>query len=267
MPFHESDNIRYYSFETLDIHGVVNAAICRTGGVSPKPWFSLNVGGTVGDEAERVAENRKRSFDAVGMSLMNMFDVWQVHGKDVVKVDQPRQTHWPRQQADIMITDQPGVVLFMRFADCVPIYLYDPQRKAIALAHAGWKGTIMRIPAIAVESMAQQFGTQPEDLVAGIGPSIGQHHYEIGPEVIARVRQAFGEEANSLLAPTSETSEETSAKFDLWSANRLILEHAGVRQVELSEICTACHTQDWFSHRGENGKTGRFGALLSLPGE
>jgi copper oxidase (laccase) domain-containing protein len=104
---------------------------------------------------------------------------------------------------------------------------------------------------------------QPWHLVAAIGPSIGPHHYEIGPEVISQVKQAFGQDAIQLLQKTNRGAA-GSLQFDLWNANRLVLEGAGVRQIEIAEICTACHLEDWYSHRGEHGSTGRFGVLLGI---
>ena len=109
--------------------------------------------------------------------------------------------------------------------------------------------------------MKSAYRCNPADVIAGIGPSIGPDHYEIGPDVIAHVRRAFGADAEALLSPNSSSGR---LHFDLWAANRLTLEQAGVNQIEVSGICTACHPEDWFSHRAEKGKTGRFGALISL---
>jgi copper oxidase (laccase) domain-containing protein len=107
--------------------------------------------------------------------------------------------------------------------------------------------------------MQARFGSKPGDILAGIGPSIGPDHYEVGPDVVAQVRQAFGPSASSSLG-----NHGGATHFDLWAANRLTLENAGVRQIELAGLCTACHTGDWYSHRAEKGRTGRFGAILAL---
>jgi hypothetical protein len=149
----------------------------------------------------------------------------------------------------------------MRFADCVPILLYDPVQGVVGLAHAGWQGTVKGIATSAVEAMQARYGSRPVDIRAGIGPSIGVHHYAVGAEVIARVRESFGEAAASFLPETNG-----AVQFDLWAANRFLLEQAGVFQVEVAGLCTACHPQDWFSHRAQNGRTGRFGALIALNG-
>lgn len=258
MPIQSRDGVRYLSFESFGC-GVVQAVFTRQGGVSPKPWASLNVGGTVGDQAERVRENRQRAFASLGLDPATLFDVWQVHGKNVVIADAPHPPQSPHLQADAILSDKAEVSLFMRFADCVPILLYDPLRKVVGLAHAGWMGTVRGVVRAALEAMQARFGTQPADLQAAIGPSIGQDHYAVGPDVVTQVRQAFGEDASGLLATI-----DGGIHFDLGAANRLLLEQAGVRQVEVAGLCTACHLDDWYSHRAEKGRTGRFGALIAL---
>jgi len=258
MPFQSNSEIRYYQFESFD-DGIVQAIFTRRGGVSPQPWAGLNLGGTVGDDTTRVAENRRRALLALDRPFDSVYDVWQVHSANVVVAEVPRPPAVPHRQADVILTDKPGVTLMMRFADCVPILLYDPARKVIGIAHAGWLGTVRGAVRVAVEAMQARFGSQPGDIHAGIGPSIGPDHYEVGPDVVAQVSQAFEAEASGLLIERG-----SSVYFDLWAANRLLLEKAGVKQIELAGLCTACFTEDWFSHRAEHGRTGRFGALIAL---
>ncbi len=261
MTFQTNDTIRYFTFDSLSERGLIHAAFTRHGGVSPEPWASLNVGGTVGDQAERVRENRRISFAALSREPASLFDVWQVHGVDVAAADSPRPAHAPYQQADIILTDNPAVTLFMRFADCASIFLFDPVRKAIGLAHAGWLGTVRGAARAAVKAMQSRYRSRPENIMAAIGPAIGPDHYEVGPDVVIQVRQAFGEDAAGLLhIPNGRMH------FDLWEANRLLLEQAGVREIEIAGICTACHVDDWYSHRAEKGRTGRFGAMIGLKG-
>jgi YfiH family protein len=264
MPFLQTDEIRYHTFESLEETGIVQATIARQGGVSPQPWASLNVGGTVGDETPRVIENRRRSFRALGRKFESLYDVWQVHGTEVVCTDSPRPLEQAHLKADAILTDQPGVTLFMRFADCVPIFLYDPIREVVGLVHAGWQGTVKKTAAYAVRAMQARYQSRPQDILAGIGPSIGPDHYEVGPEVVVQVREAFGDAATGLLKSPNGGGEKSGVQFDLWRANQLVLEEIGVQRVEIAGICTACNLKDWYSHRGEKGKTGRFGALISL---
>ncbi|HLO30586.1 MAG TPA: peptidoglycan editing factor PgeF [Anaerolineales bacterium] len=256
MAFIQHNGIRYYQFDALPI---CHALFTRHGGVSPDPWGSLNVGGTVGDDLERVRHNCILSCQALGCAPESIFDVWQVHSADVVCARAPRPHGESYRQADIILTDRPNITLFMRFADCVPILLYDPRNGVIGLAHAGWMGTLRDVATAAVSGMKKNYGSKPADIIAGIGPSIGPDHYEIGADVILQVMQKHADESELLLK-----SHSGKIHFNLWEANRLSLERAGVGQIEVCGICTACHTQDWFSHRAEKGRTGRFGALISL---
>ncbi len=264
MPFLTAASLRYLAFDHLSAHSVPHGIFTRRGGVSPAPWASLNMGSTVGDDWGRVQFNIRRAFTALGLSVATRFDAWLVHGREAVVATAPRRVDSPQPppKADIILTANPNVTLVMRFADCVPILLYDPRRAAIAIAHAGWKGTVIGTAAAAVEAMQQAFGSRPADLLAAIGPAIGPDHYEIGPEVAAQVRQAFPDEAERLLPRHGQRHH-----LDLWEANRLHLLRAGVlpQHLEVSRVCTACHLEDWYSHRAEHGRTGRFGALIALP--
>jgi YfiH family protein len=264
MPFYNSENIRYFVFDTFTDAGVVNAVFTRRGGLSPRPWDSLNVGATVGDEFDRVIENRKRSFRALQRPFDSMYDVWQVHGKEVVCAQSPRPPKQKHLQADAIVTDRPEVTIFMRFADCVPIFLFDPMRKVVGLIHAGWRGTIERVAGQTVKVMRDKYLCSTENILAGIGPSIGAHHYEVGSEVEKQVQTSFGAAVSEVLHESVRSGVENGVKFDLWRANEIILEQVGVRRIEVSGICTACHLEDWYSHRAERGRTGRFGALIAL---
>lgn len=258
MPFHQHSSIRYYTFDSLDDAGVTHAVFTRRGGLSPAPWKSLNVGGLRGDDPHRVKANRVLSFQSLGKAPESVYDAWQVHGVEVACAEAPRPPDVPHKKADTILADRSEISLFMRFADCVPILLYDPIQNIAGLAHAGWQGTVKGAARVAVESMCARYGTRPENILAAIGPSIAAHHYEIGTEVVEQVKSAFGIDAPRLLPGFNG-----SVHFDLWAANSLQLERAGVRNIEISGICTACDTGDWFSHRAEKGQTGRFGVLIA----
>jgi YfiH family protein len=193
-----------------------------------------------------------------------VFDAWQVHSDVVVCTDRPRLKNEPHSKADAILTDQPGITLFMRFADCVPILLWDPGHKVIGLVHAGWQGTVKFTASRAIEAMQDQYGSRPAEIIAAIGPSIAAHHYPVGEDVTREIRQKFGQDAGELLSIGS-SRQGPQETLDLWKANQLILERAGVDKVELANLCTACHLDDWYSHRAESGKTGRFGVLIRLP--
>jgi polyphenol oxidase len=258
MAFHSTGEIRYYEFERLG-DGLTQAVFTRRGGYSPAPWTALNFGGTVGDDPGRVRDNRDLALLALERAPESVYDVWQVHGVSVAIAEAPRPADTAHLQADAILTNKPGVTLLMRFADCVPIFLHDPSRKVIGIVHAGWMGTVHGTVRLAVEAMQERFGSMPDDILAGIGPSIGPDHYEVGLDVVAQVRRAFGQNSSSLLIDNAGATH-----FDLWAANCLTLENAGVRQIEMAGLCTACHTEDWYSHRAERGHTGRFGAIIAL---
>jgi YfiH family protein len=258
MPFSQQNGLRYYRFEIFP-KNINQAVFTRHGGVSPRPWDSLNVGGSIGDDLAHVRENRIRSFKALGRVPESIHDVWQVHSADIVYADTHRPLDTPYQKADIMLTDNPQVTLFMRFADCTPILLYDPLRQVIGIVHSGWLGTVRGAARVAVDAMQRRYGSSPTEILAAIGPAIGPDHYEIGEDVTTQVQDAFGANADTLLEPHGE-----KIHFNLWKANQLLLESAGVKNIEVAGICTACHTDDWFSHRAEKGKTGRFGALMAI---
>ena len=253
------NGLSVYRFETFDQIKVSHGFFARKGGVSPEPWESLNQGGTVGDARANVIENRQRAFSTLGRQVKSIFDVWQVHGTEVICANAPRPLDEKHELADAIVTDNPEVTLFMRFADCVPILVYDPIKSVVGIIHAGWQGTVKKIVSLTIEVMAQRYHSNPASIFAGIGPSIGVCHYQVGEEVITAVKSAFGSEAESLLQIN-----EGKTFFDLWGANKLLLTKSGVKAIEVAKICTACHTDDWFSHRAELGKTGRFGAAIYL---
>lgn len=260
MPFHQAGNLRYYTLDLFDQFGLKHGFFTRHGGVSPAPWDSLNHGGTTGDERAHVVENRRRMFEVFDLPVETIFDSWQVHGRDVICAEAPRRLDAAHQKADAILTQHKEITLVMRFADCVPVILYDPSKQVIGIAHAGWRGTVLKAAAAAVEQMHACYGSRPQDIIAGIGPSICVDHYEVsrGPEVVSAVRDAFGSDADAVLVRKNG-----AVHMDLWKANQMVLEACGVHMIEQSSLCTACHVEDWYSHRAEKGKTGRYGVMLS----
>lgn len=260
MPFRDIGALRVFQFESFPSNRLIHGIFTRRGGSSPPPWASLNLGGTVGDDPARVRENRRQVLAALGLSLESVFDVWQVHSDVVIEATGPRGD-LPLEQADGIVSATPGVALVMRFADCVPILLVDPTRDAIGIAHAGWLGTARQVVRTAVRKMSERYGSRPADLIVGLGPSIAAHHYPVGPDVIEVIEKGLGSASAAHLPRIGDRT-----ALDLWSANASILRNEGVRNIEIAGICTACDTQDWYSHRAESGRTGRFGAILALTG-
>ena len=258
MPFDQSDGLRYYQFDIFS-KNILNAVFTRQGGISPEPWTSLNLSISVGDDPARVAENRVHAFNALGRNPASIHDAWLIHGTDVIFADAPRSLDAPTQKADILFTDNPEVSLFMRFADCVPLLFHDPKKNVIGISHAGWMGTVKGVAEVSVQAMQERYGSNPQDIVVGIGPSISADHYEVGEEVAAQFREKYGRDSEQVVQVRDE-----KIYLDLWAANALQLQKMGVEHIRISGLCTACHLEDWYSHRAEKGKTGRFGVLLAM---
>ncbi|MEW6179708.1 MAG: peptidoglycan editing factor PgeF [Chloroflexota bacterium] len=258
MPFVQANGLEYYRFNLFG-DSIIHGIFTRKGGVSPSPWATLNLGGTVGDSRENVIENRKRIFDALDIEVDSIFDVWQVHSDTVMFSSKPRPFDQPHEKADAIVTNNPKVTLFMRFADCVPILLYDPVEEVIGLVHAGWMGTVRKIVVKTIQFMQHHLNCRPENILAGIGPSIGVDHYAVRDDVVQKVNEAFGRLSDKVIH-----NRQNHTYFDLWTANELLLKEVGVKSIEIAQICTACDLNRWFSHRAEMGKTGRFGALIRL---
>lgn len=259
------DDLVYYQFESLrPLTGVTHGVFTRRGGESPPPFDSLNVGSTVGDDAANVLANRRRVAEVLGVAEAATRSTWQVHGADVIVARRDDPPANPPRKADGIITADAGVPLIMRFADCAPLLFFDPVRRVIGLAHAGWRGTLAGVGPATVRAMADHFGSRPWDIIAGIGPAIGPCCYEVGDEVVAQVRQTFPHSPKLLIPPVNG---HRGPHFDLWAANEQALRSAGVQQVETARLCTACQSYEFFSHRAEAGRTGRFAALIALTTE
>jgi polyphenol oxidase len=249
----------YYQFDGLAQHSNVYQGIfTRLGGVSRAPFESLNLSRSVGDEAEAVHENNRRMLAIFDATLDRAVTAWLVHGKTVAVVDRNDAGGY-RNHTDAIITNDRSITLTMRFADCAPIVFYDPTHHAIGIAHAGWRGVVANIAQETVAAMHTAFQSEPQELWAGIGPCISVDRYRVGPEVIEAVSAACPADA-----PIVRSQPDGSTHLDLNAAIESQLRASGVNQIELSGLCTATNTQEWFSHRAENGKTGRFGVVLGL---
>lgn len=242
-----------------DVPELVHGIFGRQGGVSPKPYDTLNVGADVADDPDSVRRNLEIVCEALGLEPAELVTVRQVHSSRVTRVGKGHRGQRVG-ELDGLITDEPGVPLILRFADCVPILAYDPRRGVLGVAHAGWRGTIAGMARALVSAMMREFDCRPEDIRAGIGPSIGPCCYQVGDDVVSAVHRAFGEAgALHLLRRVNGR-----AHFDLWQANRRQLAELGVEQVEVAGICTACNSHRFFSHRASGGLTGRFPLVAML---
>lgn len=258
MPIQTTRDISYYTFSVLDDYYLVHGVFMRHGGVSPKPWSSLNLATSVGDSRESVIENRRRITKCLSLREDSIFDVWQVHSNRVIHAEASRKLDQPHQKADSIITGKSNITIMMLFADCVPIMIYDPENNVAALAHAGWQGTVNGVVGETVKSMQEIYSCKPEDLIACIGPSICVDHYEVGKDVAEEVERSFINTEQILI------KKDGKIHLDLRIANQIVLKKRGIKRIQNSNICTACNTSDWYSHRAEEGKTGRFAAVITV---
>jgi YfiH family protein len=250
----------------------------------------LNLGFTDWDDRSMVLENRGKFFGAIGAEGMRAVVLRQVHSDIIHRVDSSNPVaieSWP--QGDALITNEPGILLTIQTADCIPILLADPENRAIAAIHAGWRGTVRRIAAKALGRMQMEFGTKPEDVIVALGPGIGRCCYEVGPDVAKEFADQFPEardwfdgqfEALSVgdprdadpnwlpwltMKPPGHAPEAPKLHLDLIAANRAILAAAGIPPANIasSEHCTACRTDLFFSYRRER-ETGRMMAAIGI---
>lgn len=260
--------IWYGKFSSLPDDVVVQAVTARHGGVSEGCFQSLNPAIHNGDDLMLVRQNRQLIANALGLDLNRFVTAEQVHGSAVYMVSGSDagcgafDYDTAIAKTDGLITNQRGVPLMMFFADCVPVMLVDPVKKAIGLCHAGWRGTVAKIPRQTVQQMTVHFGSNPADIMAAIAPSIGPCCYEIDSVVERQIREAFNDKSDKLLNPHGDGK----WLLDLWQANKLSLLEAGLNEanIELSNVCTNCNSETFYSYRADHGKTGRLAVVLAL---
>jgi YfiH family protein len=217
----------------------------RQGGVSTVPWDSLNLSASTGDEPGAVEENWARLRQETGLSFAR---VRQVHGDAVVRRD---DGSGPLPEGDGVATARPGLAACVLTADCVPVLIGDPGTGAVAAVHAGWRGTLARTAARAIEALEREFGARRDNLLVAIGPAIGPCCYEVSPELAERFEAEIG--------PSVSMVHPRTPRVDLWTANERLLREAGVppERIEVIERCTACDAESFFSHRRDGARTGR----------
>lgn len=257
-----ADGVRALVCEPLEQDGFANAFSTRAGGVSAFPEGSLNLAGFDQDSAENIRENRRRFFRLLE-GEWTFSGCWQVHGAEVRVVRDREAARSEQEHCDAQVTQIPGVLLGVKTADCVPLLLADSRSGACAGVHAGWKGTLAEIVRHALAKMQTEFGTDPRDVRAAVGPAARACCYEVGAEVVEAFRAKFPR-ASELFTPTREGH----ALVDLQRANREQLVAAGVRdeRIHTLPLCTICRPELFFSYRREKKLYGRTGRLLSVVG-
>jgi len=237
----------------------VHGCTTRDGGSSVGSYASLNLGLHVGDDPDAVVANRRKVAESIGVPLDSFVFCEQVHGGEVAVVGESDRgagttpDRPPVAQVDGLVTSTPGTALGILTADCATVYFVDQVHRAVGLVHAGWRGTAASIAARAVAVMDTEFGTEPHELVAAVGPCIGPCCYQVGADVYEAVTTP-----NPSLSSTFEPSGDNRWQFDLKRANQMIVEQTGVPtdSIHVSDICTACDRR-LFSYRRDGPVTGR----------
>lgn len=259
----------YLEYPLFQNTGIVKHGFStRLGGVSEGYFSSLNLSFTRGDNEEAVRENFRRIGDAIGVKCEDMVFSQQTHTTNVrVVTDEDRGMGImrPRSYTDVdgLVTNVPGICLVTFFADCVPLYFVDPVKKVIGLSHSGWRGTVGKIGKVTVELMEKQFGSDPADILAAVGPSICQDCYEVSEDVIDQFKEHFDEKVWPELFYGKENGK---FQLNLWKANELIFLEAGIKKdhIAVTNLCTHCNSDLLYSHRTTGNKRGNLCAFLAL---
>lgn len=257
------NGVPYLVYPMLEQTGVVKHGFTtRLGGVSKGYCATMNISTTRGDDPRDVEENKRRLAEAIGVRPEDMTFTHQTHTVNVAVVEE--EDRGKRfMETDGMVTNVPGICLVTFYADCVPLFLVDPVKKAIGLSHSGWRGTVGKMGKVTVQAMMREYGSRPEDIVAAIGPSICQDCYEVSEDVIDRFRDSFNEAVWPKLFYRKENGK---YQLDLWRANEEVFLETGIRRENLAvtNLCTHCNQEVLFSHRATGEKRGNLSAFLAL---
>jgi YfiH family protein len=240
--------LEWLEFELLaDIPDLVHGIFLRHGGVSQGPYYSLNIGGGTGDDSKKIAENRRRIFEA--LNIKQWVEGKQVHGNGVAFVE---DSHQRVGECDALITIKKGIGLMIKHADCQAAIIYDPIHRAIANVHSGWRGNVKNIYGTVVQKMRSRFRSNPKNLLVGISPSLGPTQAEF-----INYRLELPEEFWEFQV--------SPYHFDLWAIARFQLEESGIlpHHIEIAEICTYTQERDYFSYR-RNKTSGRNATCVML---
>lgn len=264
---HEQEGVVYYTFPAFDALPFVRHGFStRLGGVSEGIFASMNLSFTRGDDPAAVRENFRRFCTAAGMDDRQVVISAQEHHvqiRNVTADDRGRGVDRERGYTDIdgLLTDEPGMVLCTQYADCVPLLFVDPVKRVVGTSHSGWKGTVARIGAVTVERMAADYGCRREDILAGVAPSIGPCCFEVDEPVYLVFQQAG-------LLDTGCFEEKAGGKYhlNLWEINRRILLEAGLsaEHVTVTDLCTRCRPDLFWSHRAAGAQRGSLAAFIAL---
>lgn len=267
----KTGNVSYITFPAYaGYEELLCAFSTREGGVSKGIFSSMNLGRPESDSVENVLENYRIFAEAIGTVSGNFVVSEQQHTTNIkiaAAADRGKGITKARDYTGVdgFVTDEKELALCLLFADCVPVYLYDPRRHVIGLVHSGWRGTAGQIPGKAVEIMKEHFGSDPKDIISVIAPSICKDCYEVSADLYNDFSENFSTtELSEIFEP--EKGKEDKFFLDLWRANRLTLLKTGVLEenIHTTDICTCCNSTFLFSHRASQGKRGNLAAVIML---
>jgi YfiH family protein len=249
MSPHTKKDAPYLTLPTLDkVGGIRHAFTTRRDGLGKR------------GKGARMPEDWNAVAEAFGIHTYRVVTVNQVHGENIVKVDDLNFRDIRNAHADAMITNVPELAIGVETADCVPVLLFDPVKRAIGAVHAGWRSTVRKIVQKAINRMSEEFGTEPARMIAAIGPAIGPECYEVDEPVIGPVRDAF-----SFWPDVTVPRDDEHWGLDLVKANRMELMQIGLVEKNIHSLgmCTACRKDLFYSYRVE-GRTGRMLSAIML---
>lgn len=264
----EVNGVQYIQFRKLLKYqaNIIHCFSTRIGGVSEGECSQLNLGFNRKDSSENVIENFRRLCSVIGINYMDLVFSNQVHGDVIKQVDEKNKGEGIVKEKsslgyDGMITCSPGVPMITFYADCVPILFYDPVKNVAGMCHSGWRGTVKKIATKMVKIMKNVYDCNPREIIACIGPSIGQCCFEVDDDVRNEFEKAF-----RFWKEIIQESGTGKSKIDLWRANQLQLEELGLlkENIQISGLCTACNNDVFFSYRADKGKTGSMGAIIQI---
>ena len=257
------DGVPYLAYPLLEKTGAVRHGFStRLGGVSTGHCATMNISTTRGDDPAAVEENRRRIAKAIGVRAEDMTYTNQTHTTNVAVVE-AKDRGKRFMETDGMVTNVPEICLVTFYADCVPLFFVDPVHRAIGLSHSGWRGTVGKMGKVTVERMRKEYGTDPAQVVAAIGPSICQDCYEVSEDVIEKFRENFDK---ALWPELFYEKADGKYQLNLWRANQAVLAEAGVprENIAVTNLCTHCNPDILFSHRSTGTARGNLSAFLAL---
>lgn len=270
LNIHNKNGLLYITFPSLEMPGVKHAYTTKLGGVSKGIFESMNMSFARGDDANSVTENYRRICGALGVDYKRCVLSKQTHTTNVrivTEADIGKGIISDRDYDDVdgLITNIPNVTLVTQYADCVGLLFFDPIKRVIATSHAGWRGTVNEIGKITVQKMRDCFGCEPKNIRVGIAPSIGPCCFEVDKPVYDEFMKMQGIDFDSII----EDKGNGKYHIDLWKTNFQTLINSGIlsENISVTDLCTKCHHDVFFSHRHTNGKRGNLAALICLTEE